>query len=163
MGEQMNVAELIRLIRATSTRMELLLAQLSVAEINQPGAVGVWSVKDVLVHIGFWERYAVNILHAAARGETPDLFADDSTERNNASVVAQYYQRSLAAVIADWQQAREDLLEAIEDLEDEDLNDADRFPWNEGRSLLDRLTGNSFGHEQEHIEQIRAWMQQVKS
>src|SRR4051812_47910572 len=143
MVERMNVAELTAQIRATSTRMELLLAQLSVAEINQPGAVGVWSVKDVLVHIAFWERYAANILHAAARGETPDLFADDSTERNNASVVAQYYQRSLSAVIADWQQAREELIEAIENLDDADLNDPDRFPWSGGRTLADRIISNS--------------------
>ena len=163
MADRINVAELITLIRETSTRMELLLAQLSVAEINQPGAVGVWSVKDVLAHIGFWERYGANIIRDAMRGSTPDLVADDETERNNASVVAQYYQRSLAAVIADWQQAREDLLEEIEGLADVDLNDPDRFPWSEGRTLLDRLTGNSFGHEQEHIEQIRAWMKPVTS
>jgi hypothetical protein len=159
----MNVAELSALIRETSTRMELLLAQLSVAEINQPGAVGVWSVKDVLVHIGFWERYGANIIRDAMRGSTPDLVADDETERNNASVVAQYYQRSLAAVIADWQQAREDLLEAIAELSKADLNDPDRFPWSEGRTLLDRIAGNSFGHEQEHIEQIREWMKSVTS
>ena len=158
MAGQMNVAELTALIHATSTRMELLLAQLSVAEINQPGAVGVWSVKDVLAHIAFWERYAVNILQAAVHGETPMLSAEDETERKNASVVAQYYQRSLAAVISDWQQAREDLLEAIEDLADEDLNDPNRFSWSAGRTLLDRIAGNSYDHEQEHIEQIRAWM-----
>jgi len=138
--------------------MELLLSQLSVEQFNRPGAVGVWSVKDVLVHIAFWERYTVNMLQAIARGKTPDLLADDSTERNNASVVAQYYQRPLAAVISDWQEAREDLLEALEDLDDEDLNDPDRFPWSAGRTLLDRIAGNSFDHEQEHIEQILAWM-----
>jgi len=154
----MSVAELTALIRATSIRMELLLSQLSVEQFNQPGAVGVWSVKDVLVHIAFWERYTVNMLQAIARGKTPDLLADDSTERNNASVVAQYYQRPLAAVISDWQEAREDLLEALEDLDDEDLNDPDRFPWSAGRTLLDRIAGNSFDHEQEHIEQILAWM-----
>jgi uncharacterized protein (TIGR03083 family) len=159
----MSVAELTALIRATSTRMELLLSQLSVEQFNQPGAVGVWSVKDVLAHIAFWERYAVNILKAVARGKTPDLLADDSTERSNASVVAQYYQRPLAAVIADWQQAREDLLEQLEDLDDADLNDPDRFPWSAGRTLLDRIAGNSFDHEQEHIEQIRAWMKSVTS
>src|SRR5436309_7185711 len=158
MPDRMTVAELSALIRATSTRMELLLAQLSVAEINQPGAVGVWSVKDVLAHIAFWERYAANIVQAAARGETPDLVADDETERRNASVVAQYYQRSLAAVIADWQQAREDLLEEIACLEDEDLNDPNRFHWSAGQTLLDHIADSSFGHEQEHIAQIRAWM-----
>jgi uncharacterized protein (TIGR03083 family) len=159
----MSVAELSALIRITSTRMELLLSQLSVEQFNQPGAVGVWSVKDVLVHIAFWERYAVNMLQAISRGKTPDLLADDSTERNNASVVAQYYQRPLAAVISDWQEAREDLLEALEDLDDEALNDPNRFPWSIGRTLLDRIAGNSFDHEQEHIEQIQAWMKSVMS
>jgi hypothetical protein len=77
-------------------------------------------------------------------------------------VVAQYYQRSLAAVISDWQQAREELLEAIADLEDEDLNAPDRFSWSAGRSLLDRIAGNSFEHELEHIEQVQAWMREVQ-
>jgi hypothetical protein len=163
MASQMTVANLAAQIRATSTRMELLLAQLSVAEINQPGAVGVWSVKDVLAHIAFWERYAVSTIQSAARGEAPELGADDETERINASVVAQYYQRSLATVIADWQQAREELLDALENLSDAELNDPDRFPWSEGRSLLDRIAGNSFDHEQEHIEQIQAWMRSATS
>jgi hypothetical protein len=163
MTDRMNVAELTALIRATSTRMELLLAQLNVEQINQSGAVGVWSVKDVLVHIAFWERYAANIIRDLLRGATPVLVADDQTERSNASVVAQYYQRALSAVIADWQAAREDLLEEIARLEDEDLNDPDRFRWSAGRTLLDHIAGSSFDHEQEHIEQIRAWMSGVKS
>jgi uncharacterized protein (TIGR03083 family) len=136
----------------------LLVAQLSVSQLNQPGAVGVWSVKDVLAHLAFWERYALNTLRAVAQGEEPALAADDETERKNASVVAQYYQRPLAAVIADWQQAREELLDALEDIDDEMLNDPDYFPWSAGRSLLERIAGNSFDHEQEHIEQIREWM-----
>jgi len=158
MADQMTTADVAALIRETSTRMERLVTQLSVAQINQPGAVGAWSVKDVLAHIAFWECYAVNIIRDALRGETPVLVAEDDTERNNASVVAQYYQRSLSAVIADWQQAREDLIEQLEQLTDDDLNDPDRFPWSDGRTLLDRIAGNSYDHEQEHIEQIRVWM-----
>jgi hypothetical protein len=159
MADQMTVERVMRLIRETSTRLELLLAQLSVEQMNQPGAVGVWSVKDVLAHIAYWEQFTVGILEAIARGEAPTLSADDETERRNASVIAQYYQRSLAAVISDWQQAREDLLEQLEYLSDQDLNDADRFPWSDGRTLLERIAGNSYDHEQEHIDQIRAWME----
>jgi uncharacterized protein (TIGR03083 family) len=158
MADQITTADLTALIRATGTRLELLLSQLSVEQINQPGAVGVWSVKDVLAHLAFWERYSVKMLRAIGRGETPELEADDATERSNASVVAQYYQRPLSGVIADWQQAREDLIEQLEHLADEDLHDPDRFPWSGGRTLLERIAGNSYDHEQEHIDQIRAWM-----
>ncbi len=158
MAERMTAAELAALIRTTSARMDLLLATLSVEQMNQPGAVGVWSVKDVLAHLAYWQRYAAGLLIAVARGEQPDLDSDDETERNNASVVAQYYQRSLASVIADWQAAREDLLDQIEQISDADLNDPDRFAWNDGRPLLERIVGNSYEHEQEHIEQIREWL-----
>src|SRR5437899_4018286 len=149
MADQMTVVRVMRLIRETSTRLELLLARLSVEQMNQPGAVGVWSVKDVLAHIAYWEQYTTGILAAVARGEAPTLVADDETERRNASVIAQYYQRSLAAVISDWQQAREDLLEQLEYLSDQDLNDSDRFPWNNGRTLLERIAGDSYDQEQQ--------------
>src|SRR5262245_41303975 len=156
----MDASELSALIRATSIELELLISRLTVAEMNQPGAVGVWSVKDALAHIAFWERYGVRILKAVRYGEIPQLEAEDSTETCNASVVAQYYLTPMGAVIASWNEAREDLLDQIAGLSDIDLNDPDRFPWNEGRSLLDRIAGNSYEHEREHIEQIREWMKQ---
>ena len=158
----MDASELTALIRATSIELELLVSRLTVADMNQPGAVGVWSAKDALAHIAFWERYAVRILKAVRCGEIPQLEVEDSTESRNASVVAQYYLTPMGAVIASWNEAREDLLDQIAGLSYIDLNDPDRYPWNEGRSLLDRIAGNSYEHEREHIEQIREWMKQQK-
>src|SRR5689334_22975669 len=143
MTERITAAEIARRTRETSARLELLLAQLSVGQMNQPGAVGVWSVKDVLAHIAFWERYMVRILRASAHGETPQLDAEDETERRNASVVAQYYLRPLSTVIADWQAAREELLDELEALSSADLHDPNRFPWSEGRPLISRIADNS--------------------
>ena len=154
----MNAADVVALISETSSELERLLAQLSVEQMNRPGAVGVWSVKDVLAHLAYWQHYMAAILAAAAQGATPNLDGDDETERNNASAMAQYYQRSLAAPIADWQAAREDLLEQLEQVSDADLNDPERFTWSNGRTLFERIADNSFDHEQEHIAQIREWM-----
>jgi uncharacterized damage-inducible protein DinB len=157
----MQVIELTALIRTTSTQLELLISRLNVADMNQPGAVGIWSVKDVLAHIAFWERHAVDVLRAARRGEAPRLDAEDETESRNASVVAQYYLAPLSAVVAGWHDAREELLEEIQDISDADLNDPRRFPWSQGRTLLDRIAEDSYAHEQEHIDQIRSWMRQI--
>jgi hypothetical protein len=156
----MDAKQLAALILETTTELELLIARLTVAQMNQPGAVGVWSVKDALVHIAFWERYAASIVKAARCGEMPQLNVEDETESRNASVVAQYYLAPMGAVIASWNEAREELLEQIGGLSEADLNDPDRFPWSEGRSLLDRIADNSYEHEREHIAQIRSWMQQ---
>jgi hypothetical protein len=155
----MDATQLAAQIQSTSTELELLILQLNVAQMNQPGAVGDWSVKDVLAHIAFWERYMADIIRAAKSGETPQLDVEDLTESRNASVVAQYYLTSLGAVLAAWHAAREELLDQIAGLSEADLNDPQRFPWSEGRTLLERIAGNSYGHEQEHIDQIRAWIQ----
>jgi hypothetical protein len=158
MSDWIDARAVVGRIRETSTRLELLLARLNVDQMNQPGAVGAWSVKDVIAHIAFWERYEADILRAIARGDAPLLGAEDLTETRNASVVAQYYLRSLSAVIAEWHAAREELVDLIEELSGEDLNDPERFAWSGGRTLLDRIASNSYDHEQEHIDQIREWM-----
>lgn len=160
MAEGMDARRVQALIRETNRRLELLIARLSVEEMNRSGAVGLWSVKDVLAHLAYWQRYAADILRAAAGGTTPDLVGDDETERYNASVVKQYYQRPLSRVIAEWHAAREELIDLLEDVSDQDLNDPTRFPWSQGRSLLDHIAGSSYAHEQEHIEQLRVWMAQ---
>ena len=162
MAEEIGTRQLIGLIRTTSMQLELLISQLNVAQMNQPGAVGDWSVKDVLAHIAFWERHAADIVKAARSGEKPQLDVEDRTESRNASVVAQYYLTPLSAVIASWQDAQEELLEQLRGLSDADLNDPDRFPWSKGRTLLSRIADNSYEHDQEHIDQIRAWMQQLR-
>ena len=87
MAEGMDARRVQALIRETNRRLELLIARLSVEEMNRAGAVGLWSVKDVLAHLAYWQRYAADILRAAAGGTTPDLVGDDETERYNASVV----------------------------------------------------------------------------
>jgi hypothetical protein len=156
----MDATELAELIREHAKELELLVAQLSVAQLNQAGAVGVWSVKDVLAHLAFWQRYGAALARAARHNATPqiDVDIDDATESQNASVVAQYYLASTGAVLANWSEAREELLEQIAGLTEEQLNDPDYFTWNEGRPLLERIAGNSYDHEREHIEQIRQWM-----
>jgi uncharacterized protein DUF1706 len=120
-------------------------------------------VKDVLAHIAFWARYAAGMIKAARHGETPQFEVDDETESRNASVVAQYYLAPIGAVIASWDQAREELLDQIQGLSEAELNDPNYFPWSGGRTLLDRIAGNSYEHEQEHIDQIRAWMQRMSA
>jgi hypothetical protein len=161
MTESIGAGRLRELIRQTNTRLDLLLAGLNVDQMNRPGAVGTWSVKDAIAHIAFWERYAAGLLRAVVCGATPQLDVEDATETRNASVVAQYYQQPLGAVIAEWYAAREELLDQLQLVSDDDLNDPKRFPWSDGRTLLDRIAANSYRHEQEHIEQIREWMKQL--
>src|SRR5437867_9147809 len=48
--------ELLHSIQEERARLEATLARLTGEQILAPGADGPWSVKDILVHISYWER-----------------------------------------------------------------------------------------------------------
>ena len=73
MPTEMDKATLIAKIQDGRREMEALLAQLSEAQMVEPGIAEGWSVKDLLSHITYWERDTVDVLKAATRGETPYL------------------------------------------------------------------------------------------
>jgi hypothetical protein len=89
---------------------------------------------------------------------------DVSQYERNAAVYAQNRDRSLPDVLTEAQQVYAQLLAGLEALDDEDLNDAWRFkqmpaewiPWQ-------LIAGNSYGHYEEHIPSICAWLEQAEA
>ena len=47
------------------------IAGLSDEELEQPGASGEWSVKDVLSHLSMWEAELIKLLWQARKGQKP--------------------------------------------------------------------------------------------
>src|SRR5436309_4251547 len=45
---------------------------LSEAQLAQTGAVGKWSVKNVMAHVGRWESVCFKILHNHLQGKQPE-------------------------------------------------------------------------------------------
>ena len=158
MAAEMDKATLIARIQDGRREMEALLAQLSEAQMVEAGIAEGWSVKDLLSHITYWERDTVDVLKAAARGETPYLTGPEETDARNAEAVARNRDRPAAAVVADYFQTIDDLIAQVETLSEADLTDPNRFPWEEGKPLWKHIAGESYAHEHEHREQIRAWL-----
>ena len=163
MATEMDKATLITKIQDGRREMEALLAQLSEAQLVEPGVADGWSIKDLLSHITYWERDTVDVLKAAARGETPYLTGPEETDARNAEAVARNRERPVAAVIADYFQTIDDLIAQVETLSERDLSDPDRFPWEAGKPLWKHIGGESYAHEREHREQIRDWLERSRS
>jgi hypothetical protein len=111
-----------------------------------------WTRKDVIAHIGAWERRLVDLLERLRRGEWPE----DAVETNELN--DRFYQndreRSLADVLgretADWDR----FVEAIEGMTEEELFDPRHFPWTQGDPFVEWVTGNASDHIDEHLDQL---------
>jgi len=111
-----------------------------------------WTRKDVIAHIGAWERRLVDLLERLRRGETPE--DEMETDELNARMYAADVDRSVADVLrretADWDR----FVAAIEGMTDEELFDPQTFGWTEGDPFVEWVTANANEHIDEHLEQL---------
>jgi len=125
---------------------------LSDEQMTQAGAVGEWSVKDVLTHITSWEEVTLPDLQRVARGDTPTLASFDLSKVDdwNAMVMSLRRNLPLDQVLRELDLSRQDLLSALAQLPDSALA--------EGQFARGMLTICTV-HDKEHTEDIRQWRQ----
>ena len=147
-------------MRAGRKELEKLLARLSPSQMEMEKALYEnWSVKDLLAHLGFWERRAAAILKALQAGEAvPSLVGDLTLDEVNAQAFAANHFRPLADVQAEEEAAYQDLLALTENAPENDLFDPQRFTWTNGQPFFDWIEGNSYGHYQEHLPALLEWI-----
>ncbi len=161
----MNKSEIIGALQTERARYEEMLAQAGVERLNQPGATGEYSFKDVIAHLTAWQRRTVARLQAAKRGETPQLPNWDAEEvdRVNARIFETNRNRSVEEVLREWRQVFQQVINSAEALSEEELADANRFDWMEGEPLS-AVLASSYGHyHDEHEPSLRAWLEQMNA
>jgi hypothetical protein len=129
-------------------------------EMTIPGVVGQWSLKDLLVHLTRWEAELVKLLWQAKQGTTPTTihFTPETVDQVNERWYQQSSSRSMDVVWDDFLKVREQTIRRVDGFGEQELNDVDYYPWLDGSPLWKWVADDSFGHEAEHIEDIRGWM-----
>jgi hypothetical protein len=111
-----------------------------------------WTRKDVVAHLGAWERRFVDLLERLRRGEWPEDTWE--TDDLNARLYLDDRDRALDDVRIREEAAWSRFLAAVETMTDEELFDPRHFPWTQGDPLVDWVTGNASEHIDEHLEQL---------
>jgi hypothetical protein len=134
---------------------------LSPEQMSEPGVVDTWSVKDIIHHLSLWEAEMVRLLYQVLEGEKPSTvhFKQSSVDATNAAWYALGKERTLEQVLGDFKAVRKQTLRRVEAFKDEDFEDPQRFSWAKDHPLFDWIGSDSFEHEAEHTEQIKAWRQ----
>jgi len=149
------------LLALDDTRQEFMAAVdgLSDTQMQETGANGDWTVKDIMYHISLWEAELVTLLWHAASGKTPTTvhFTQEHFDQTNAQWYLQGKNRALETIREDFNGVHNQIKRRLNDFSDEDLNTTQRFPWQRDYPLWEWIGSDSFGHVPEHTAQVLAW------
>jgi hypothetical protein len=120
------------------------------AQMGEPW-LGVWGVREILVHISGWHREMVPALERLARGEAPfpSGVSYDDYDAWNARFVAARKGVATPDVLAELNAAHRAFIGAATRLPDEQLA--------KGGAAHDLFQGVGPGHYREHTTQILGW------
>ncbi|MBX3058341.1 MAG: ClbS/DfsB family four-helix bundle protein [Anaerolineae bacterium] len=129
--------------------------------LTQPGAVGDWSIADVLVNLTAWESEAVTALMQMEKGKRPTrlLAALAEVEAYNQARYEENQERELDRVFDDLMKVRLELEEWLEAFSDRDLTDGQRYKWLNGRPLAHLIRQLTIENERRYLPAIAAFAQ----
>ncbi len=135
----------------------------------EKGALGYWSIKEVIAHLIGSHRHLISELEVIARDGklTPidtgmmaqgDEDWETALNRFNAQAVALYADRSFDEVRVDFDQTFGRILELSQGFSEEQL--LSPFEAGSNELLWESISSNTYGHYEEHLSQLRAWLGQ---
>lgn len=162
----MDKSQLIHILEESRETVLAYLEQLDDEQLVQPGAIGPWSVKDLLVHLTLWEAELITLLFQVRRGQkrpTTIHFGNLSDDEINAGWYQENRGRDLELVLDDFYGVRPQTIRRIKEFSERDLNEVNRFPWQQGHALWEWIAGSTYEHEQEHLPALQQYLARLKN
>lgn len=124
-------------------------------EMEQPGVVESWSVKDLLGHMAFWAQRAAHNLQAIAAGRV-----DDVVVLENEKVMDEWNEREwrlrrerpLSDVREEWLESFQGAVQALAACPPVKLEEVVK-----GNTALHSFAEDTYKHYKEHLAHLTAW------
>ena len=161
MPEEMTKARLLELLQTKRAEWDATLAQVPEDRMTEPGVADEWSVRDIVAHITYHERWYADRLHEQLRGEayTPSQVDMLHFDERNGIVYEQNRHRSPDDVMTESRQVFQRLLEGVQANSEEFLTQPQHFEGAPGPVLIwNMLRGDVYEHYALHIPSIKDWL-----
>jgi hypothetical protein len=153
----MDKEELIDRIYKGRMQFEAILRKFDDRQMVEPKLLGEWSIKDMLAHLEFWDRWAVSLFNTLEKGEeVKDLLQGSSIDDFNRQLFMRNHQRDLDDVKKGEMEAFNELVHRVETASPEDLFNGNRFAWTDGRPIANWFIWNSYEHWEEHMASLQS-------
>jgi hypothetical protein len=116
-----------------------------------------WKIKQIMDHISGWVDVIIEVLTTHAKGEPITPTVSRGIDIYNAETTTSRQTLSLEHTKKEFQNTREALIKALNDLPDEKFNQPLIFPWGEIGTVA-YLIEIFIEHEEHHCSHVRAWM-----
>jgi hypothetical protein len=126
-------------------------ADLSDAQMMEPGVTGHWSVKDILAHVTWWEEEALKHLPLIIKGGRPPRYSLQygGIDAFNAQMTEQKRGLSLSLVLRQLDETHRRLIDYVQSMPEEQFTRETRF--------RRRLRLDTYSHYPKHAKAIREW------
>jgi hypothetical protein len=118
--------------------------------MTQPGAIGEWSVKDVLAHLLEWQQMVLRWHAAGVQGKNPATPADDfnwsQLPELNQQIYEKHCQRSLADIQKEFKASCKKVLNTIQGLSEEELFRRGHYAWTKNNTLGTYFVSSTSSH-----------------
>jgi epoxyqueuosine reductase QueG len=150
--------EFVRRVRESWAVWENLVGRCPESCLEEPGFYEGRSLRDIIMHIAWYERQMVGILEAR-RFEGSPLWELPTDERN-AIVYSENARRTLQDVLSDGRAVHARLVELLAGLTDDELNDPAAFPGMPTEWVpWDVIASNTYEHYDGHAENMEVWLE----
>ena len=152
--------QLLEKIRASRQALTAVLESVPPERRDEPGVSGDWSVKDILVHLTYWEGQLVTLLFQLRGGSAPATvhFSGKDLEEINAAWFRQGRERTWEQAWRDFTGLGAQIPRRVGEFSDAELSTVKLHPKLRGRSLTVWIASDSYEHEDEHRETIQIWL-----
>jgi hypothetical protein len=153
--------DLLAAMIAERSRLDALLDEIDVRRMDEPGALGAWSVKLAIAHFMGWERWGAELVREVARGEpeASSEFEGLDFDEINARFVAPYIDKPSSNVRAESDDVFRNLLGSVERLTPDQLAEHGHAFWSPDPTVGEIVAECSFKHYQEHMPEIHEWLE----
>ena len=153
----MNREELLKRILDGRSALDAALAQFNESDLTEPSLPNGWSVKDVIAHIGFWEKRIATLYEILVAGDVPkDTVTDETVDALNARVFEENQLLPLGIIRLNEEESYQAIVEVAENATEDELFDARRFDWTRGRPFYHFLVENTYEHYADHVPDLLA-------
>lgn len=130
-------------------------------EMEQPGVVDQWSLKDLIAHLSEWEAKFIEWYQAGKRGEVPETPAPGYTWREldevNQQIYEKHHQRPVEEILHESQISFQRMMAVVEGISAEQLFEPGYYAWTKKATLAEYVAGCGYEHYDWAKEHIRKW------
>ncbi len=161
MDVQMTKTRLLATLRSKRAEWDAVLSEVPAAQMDEPGVAGDWSVKDIVAHLTYHERWFADRLDESLRGEiyVPTEMDRMPFDERNDRIYQKNRRRPAAEVLAESRQVFQRLVEGVQAHSEAFLTEPQQFEGvPEAVTIWKMLRGDVYEHYGEHLPSIKSWL-----